>query len=88
MCTGSEFGDCCSQVRQAFARCMTKTYADHLNHRLAGVALELSTVVKAARLGSVNAVSTFLRAAVPLRLHHQLNQQRSRRMLPVEEPAV
>jgi len=88
MCTGSEFGDCCSQVRRVLARFVTKTYANHLNHRLAGVALELFTVVKDARLGSVNVVSTFLRVAVPLPLHHRLNQQRSRRMLPVEEPAV
>lgn len=67
---------------------LVKNHADQLNFRLAGVALELFTVVKAARLGSVSVESTCLRAAVLPQLHHQLSQQRSRRMLPVEAPAV
>ena len=63
-------------------------HADHLNLRLAGVAPELFTVVKDVKPDLASAVSTFLRAAVPPRLHHQLSQQRSRPMLLVEEPAV
>jgi hypothetical protein len=67
---------------------MIESHTDKINYRLAGVAPELFTVVKGVKLDLVSAVSTFLRAAAAHRLFHQLNQQRSRQMLPVEELAV
>lgn len=56
--------------------------------RLVGADPALSTVVKAVKLASVNAVSMFLRAAVPPQLPRQLSRQRFRPMQPVEERAV
>jgi hypothetical protein len=67
---------------------MIESHTDNLHYRLAGVAPELFTVAKVVKPDLDSVVSTFLRAAAAYRLPHQLNQQRSRQMLPVEEPAV
>jgi hypothetical protein len=67
---------------------MIESHTDTINYRLAGVDPELFTVAKGVKPGLASAVSTFLRAVAPHRLLHQLNQQRSRQMLLVEEPAV
>jgi hypothetical protein len=67
---------------------MIESHTDIINYRLAGVAPELFTVAKGVKPDLVSAVSTFLRAAAAYRLPHQLNQQRSRQMLLVEEAAA
>jgi hypothetical protein len=79
-------------VAHRYANDMLHTYdqelhTDYLNHRLAGVVPEPSIAAKAVKLDSVSAVSMSPRAAVAHRLPQQLNQQRSRAMLPAEEPA-
>lgn len=67
---------------------MIKNHTDNLHYRLAGVAPELFTVAKGVKPGLASAVLMFLRAAAAYRLLHQLNQQRSRQTLLVEEPAA